>query len=434
MQTRLKSWLLSASLGLALAGAAPLAPANTISAVDEIVAIVNDEVITRSDLERKYQESVAQLKRQNTPLPERSVLEKQLLERMITQRAILQYARQSGIRVDSAQIDRAIQRVAQQNNLDLDGLKSILARDGVSMAQFRENLGNDILLNRARERDVDNKIVVTDAEVDGYLKTQAIQGKEDEYNLAQILIAIPEGSTSDQIAAKRARAEEIAAQLAGGADFGQLSASYSDASNALQGGNIGWRPAGQLPPLFLDLVKNLKPGETTPVSLAANGFHILKLLGKRESSPTLIVTQTRARHILLKPNELQSEADLQARLAQIRERLINGEDFAVLARQFSEDGSAAKGGELGWLNPGDTVPEFERAMKTLQVGEVSEPIKSPFGWHLIQVEERRDQDVTSERQRLAARQAIRKRKSDENFQEWVRQIRDSAYVDLRLPQ
>jgi len=415
-----------------LIAASTLLPAHAaVQPLDHIVAVVNDEIITRQELARRYDEVVRNLARQNTPLPPREVLEKQLLERMITELALQQHARSTGVRVDPTQVERALQRIAAQNKLDMATLAAALEKEGQSLDSMRKTIRNELLVARARERDVDNRISVSDAEIEGYLQTQAQQGVETEYDFAHILVTVPENATPEQIQARRARAEGILAELAKGADFAQLSASYSDAPNALQGGAFGWRASGKMPALFADALKPLQPGQVAPLLKSSNGFHILKLNDKRGLDATLRVTQTHARHILIKTNELTSEADARNRLLQLKERIDNGVKFDELARLHSEDASASKGGDLSWINPGDTVPDFEKAMDALQPGQVSAPIQSPFGWHLIQVLERRDQDVTQERQKLLARQAIRERKADEAFQDWVRQIRDSAYVELR---
>jgi peptidyl-prolyl cis-trans isomerase SurA len=412
--------------------AATFAPAHAaVLPLDHIVAVVNDEVITRQELDKRYSEVVASLARQKTPLPRREVLEKQLLERMVTELALQQHARSTGIRVDPTQVERALQRIAAQNKLDLAGLQAALAREGQSLEQMRTTIRNEILIARARERDVDNRISVSDAEIEGYLQTQVQQGADTEYNFSHILVTVPENASPEQIQARRARADDIRAQLMRGADFAQLSASHSDAPNALQGGAFGWRPSGKMPALFVDALKPLRPGELSPLLKSSAGFHILKLNDKRGLDAPLSVTQTHVRHILIKTNELTSEADAQNRLLQLKERIDNGVKFDELARLHSEDGSASRGGDLGWINPGDTVPDFEKAMNALAPGQVSEPVQSPFGWHLIQVLERRDQDVTEERQKLMARQAIRERKAEEAFQDWVRQIRDAAYVEIR---
>ncbi len=417
--------------GLLLAASTLLPAHAAVTPLDHIVAVVNDEVITRQELAKRYDEVARNLSQQNTPLPSREVLEKQLLERMVTELALQQHARTTGVRVDPTQVERALQRIATQNKLDMAGLAAALEKDGQSLDSMRNTIRNEILIARARERDVDNRISVSDAEIEGYLQTQAQQGVETEYNFSHILVTVPENASPEEIQARRARAENILAELASGADFAQLSASYSDASNALQGGAFGWRASGKMPSLFVDALKPLQPGQVAPLLKSSNGFHILKLNDKRGLDATLNVTQTHARHILIKTNELTSESDARNRLLQLKERIDNGVKFDELARLHSEDASASKGGDLGWINPGDTVPDFEKAMDALKPGEVSAPVQSPFGWHLIQVLERRNQDVTQERQKLLARQAIRERKGEEAFQDWVRQIRDAAYVELR---
>jgi len=399
--------------------------------LNHIVAVVNDEVITRQELAKRYAETEKALARQNTPLPPRNVIEKQLLERMITELALQQHARSTGVRVDPAQVERAIQRIAEQNKVDVPTLQAALEKEGQSLDSVRITIRNEILVARARERDVDNRVTVSDAEIEGYLQTKAQQGAETEYNFAHILVSVPENASPEQIQARRARADDIHAQLDKGVDFAQLSASSSDAPNAMQGGAFGWRPSGKMPAMFVDALKPLQPGQISPVLKSSNGFHILKLNDKRGLDAALNITQTHARHILIKTNEITSESDARSRLLQLKERLDNDAKFEELARQYSDDGSASKGGDLGWINPGDTVPEFEKAMNALQPGVISQPVQSPFGLHLIQVLERRDQDVTQERQKLQARQAIRERKAEEAFQDWVRQIRDSAYVELR---
>jgi peptidyl-prolyl cis-trans isomerase SurA len=407
--------------------------APAIEPVDQIAAIVNDEVITRGELEQRYKTAVQRLQKQNIQQPPRSLLLKQTLERMVTERALLQHAKNSGIRVEPAQIERAVQRIAEQNNLSVEELKSALAKEGESFDRFREDISNEILITRARERQVESKINVSDAEIDSYLQSQANLGQDEEFNISHILVTVPENASPEQIQERRNRAQKILDELGKGGDFAQLSATYSDAPNALDGGNLGWKNAGQVPSLFLDTLRSLKPGQVSTLIKSPNGFHIIKLNDKRGKDVPTVITQTLARHILIRPSELTSESDAINRLTQIRERIEQGgEKFEDMARQYSEDtASAGKGGELGWVSPGDTVPEFERAMDALKPGELSQIVQTPFGWHLIQVLERRQQDVTSERQRLLARQAIRERKSDEAFEDWVRQIRDEAYVELR---
>jgi peptidyl-prolyl cis-trans isomerase SurA len=417
---------------------APSTPARTRQPVvlDRIVAIVNDEAITARELDERARIAMKQLAQQGTAAPPRAVVEKQLLERMIGDRVQVQFAKESGVRVDDAELERAIGRIAEQNKISLQALRETLERDGVPYAKFREDIRAEILMSRLREREVDNKIVVTESEIDSLLAGEQREGSSGEVNLAHILVVVPENASPEQVQARRARAEQALAQIAKGVDFREIAASYSEAPDALQGGAMGWRPGDRLPTIFYDAIKTMKPGEVSPILRSPNGFHIVKLNERRGSAQTAAgpssVPQTRARHILIKTNELVSESDARNRLRVLKERLENKADFAELARVHSEDSSASRGGDLGWILPGDTVPEFEREMDRLKVGEISEPIRSPFGMHLIQVVERGNQDVSKDRQRLAARQTLRARKSDEAYQEWVRQLRDRAFIEMRL--
>lgn len=414
------------------AGNDPARPPAPVQLVGRIVAVVNNEVITQFELNDRMRIVMQQLQKRGTPLPPQEVLEKQMLERIITDRVQLQFAKETGIRVDDLQLDKTLQRIAQENNMTVEAFRGALEKDGVSFAKFREEIRDEIILGRLREREVENRITVSDGEVESFLSTRAAQtGGEDEFNLAHILVRVPEQASPEQIQSKLAHAEKALAELKK-MDFAQVSASYSDAPEALQGGVLGWRAASRLPALFLETVNGLKPGETSAVLRSPNGFHILKLLDKRSKGGALIVQKTHARHILIKTSEIASEIDAKNRMIQLKERLDNGANFAELARLHSEDGSASKGGDLGWLSPGETVPEFERAMDALKPGEISVPVKSPFGWHLIQVLERRSEDVSKERQALMARQEIRARKADESYENWLRQLRDQAFVEYRL--
>jgi len=401
--------------------------------LDRVVAVVNSEVVTRLDLDEQVKVALQQLKRQGTPLPAPDVLERQLLERLVTTKVLAQSARETGLRVDDTQLQRSIERIAQENKLAPEAFRKMLEAEGIDFNRFREELRNEILIARLREREVDSKILITDAEIDNYLKVQQNQGgKDDEYSLSHILVLVPEQASPEQIKAKRTIADKALDQIKGGADFRQVSAGVSDAQNALDGGPLGWRPAARLPQIFVDAVKTMKVGDVSAVLRSANGFHIIKLMDKRGNESPVIIPQTHARHILIRLNEVVSEGEAKQRLTNLKERIENGTSFAELARLQSEDASASRGGDLGWLSPGDTVPEFERAMNGLEPGQVSDPVQSPFGWHLIQVVERRSEDMSKERQRVLARQSIRTRKADEAYQEWVRQQRDRAYVELRL--
>jgi peptidyl-prolyl cis-trans isomerase SurA len=401
--------------------------------LDRIVAVVNDEAITARELAERADIAMKQLSQQGTSAPPRPVIERQLLERMIGDRVQLQFAKEAGIRVDDGELERAISRIAEQNKLSMQALRETLERDGVPYSKFREDIRSEILMTRLREREVDNKIVITESEVDALLAAERQDGSGDEVNLSHILVVVPENASPEQVQARRARAEEALNQVVKGVDFRQVAVSYSEAPDALQGGAMGWRPGDRLPTIFYDALKSMKPGDLSPLLRSANGFHIIKLNERRGTEATpMTVQQTRVRHILIRTNELVSETEARNRLRVLKERVENKADFGELARVHSDDASASRGGELGWILPGDTVPEFEREMNQLQPGQVSDPVQTPFGWHIIQVLERGNQDVSKERRRLVARQTLRARKSDEAYQEWVRQLRDRAYIEMRL--
>ncbi len=421
-------------------GAKPAAAApKRIQLADAIVAVVNNEVITRVELMERMQMVEARMKAQGVAMPPQAEFQKQLLERLIVDRAQLQLAKDFGIKVDDIMLDRAVGRIAEQNKMSMQDFRNQVEREGMSFARFREEIREEILLQRLREREVDNKIQISESEIDNYLGTESgARQAQQEFNLAQILVRIPENASAEQIAARRQRAEEVLRQLHSGGDFAKLAVTYSDSNDALKGGDLGWRDQNRLPQLFLDAVANLKPGEISGIVKSANGFHIVKLAGKRAASvmkggtAPATVEQTHARHILIKVNQLVSAADAKRKLTELKQRLDNkAAKFEDLAKSFSNDLSASKGGDLGWIYPGDTVPEFEAAMKALKPGEVSEPVESPFGYHLIEVLERKTDDVSQERQRFAARQVIRERKLEEATQDWLRQVRDRAYVEYR---
>jgi len=401
--------------------------------VDRVIAVVNDEAITQFELDDAKKVILEQLKKQKVTLPPNDVLDKQVLERLITERSLLQYAKENGIKVDDTQVERTIQRIADDNKMSVDDVRKALALDQVSYARYREDIRNEITVQRIREREVDSHITVSDAEVDIYLASlKAQSGSDAEYRVAHILVVVPEQASPDQIEVRRRRAEEALRSIKSGTDFGQVAATFSDAPDALSGGNIGWRSGARLPTIFTEAVRKMNVGDVSPVMRSAAGFHIVKLLEKRTRNDTSVVEQTHARHILIKVNEITSEADAKAKIERLKDRLDSGAKFEDLAKLNSEDLSAAKGGDLGWLNPGDTVPPFEEAMNKLQLNQVSGPVRTSFGWHLIEVLERRKQDVTADRERMQAQIAIRQRKADEAFEDWVRQTRDRAYVEVRL--
>lgn len=406
---------------------------DNVSQIDRIVAVVDREVITYSELQDRIKIVLGQLEKQGAKRPPQDVLEKQVLERLIADRLQLQLAAQTGLRVDDNQLDKTVERIAEQNKLSVGEFRDALEKDGISFRKFREDIRNEIILARLREREVENRINVTEAEIDNLLTTQASRNElQDEFEISHILVRTPEESAPEELQKMRSKAEEAMKRLEAGEDFAQVSARFSDAPNALEGGKLGWKTDSQIPKLFVDALKPLQPGQVTQIIRSPNGFHILKLNNKRGASSPLLVQQTHARHILIKPSEVVSDSDAQHRLEDLKERLENGGNFAELARLHSEDGTAAKGGDLGWVNPGDTVPDFEKAMNELKPGQISAPVRSPFGWHLIEVIERRSQDMSKEATRMKARQEIRARKSDEAYQDWLRELRDRAYVEYRL--
>lgn len=428
------AWLAGAALAFSAGNLlAQTAAPSAVVLVDRIVAVVNSEVITSREVAERMKAVTQQLSQQGTPLPPPDVLQKQVLERMIMDRLQIQLAKETALRVDDLQLDRTVARVAESNKMSLTEFRHTLERDGIQFDKFREEIRNEIMLSRLREREVDNRIVVTDNEIDYFLSQQgASQATASEYNLAHILLRLPDQASPEQVDKQRARGEQVVLQLREGADFAKLAVSYSDAPDALQGGAMGWRPRDRLPELFAHALNGMKPGEVSGIIRSPAGFHVIKLVDRRGGGAPALVEQTHARHILVKTSEIVSEADARRKLNNLRERIVNGADFGELAKLNSDDASSIKGGDLGWIYPGDTVPEFERVMNNLKVEQLSEPFVTSFGWHLMQVLERRQADVSGERKRQEARLILRERKADEAYQEWLRQLRDRAFVEYRL--
>lgn len=405
--------------------------------VDRIVAVVNDEAITMGELQARLASVLRQMREQNVPLPPQEVIERQMLERMITDRVQLQEAKESGVLVANDELDDSLQRIAENNKLSMAAFREALEKDGIRWVKFREEIRSEITLARLREREVSRRASISDGEIDNYINNpdSGAQAEKMLVNLSHIVLQVPENATPDQLMRIGTRAQTALTQVQNGEDFAKVAASFSDAPDGLKGGALGLRPIDRLPLLYAELAKKLQQGEVSEIVRSPAGFHIVKLIEKRngEAKPLSASTQqTHARHILIKVNELVSAAEAEHKMQALKERLDNGADFAELARQHSNDLSAAKGGDLGWLYAGDTVPEFEAAMNALQINQISAPIQSPFGFHLIQVLARRIGELSVERQRMAARQVLRERKADEVYQDWVRQLRDRAYVEDRL--
>ncbi len=424
-------------LSLLLAVLVPaLAPAQgDYVPLDRIVAVVNDDVIVQSELDRQLRTVVSELRRKGTRLPPREVLERQVLERLVLKRLQLQMAERTGVRIEDDLLNKAVREIAARNGLTLGQFREVLERDGYDFAAFREDIREKLVLEQLRRRQVDNRIQVTEREVDDLLRTREHQtGQGREYRLAHILIATPDAASPEVIQEREAEARETLQRLRDGADFDRLAVEVSDAQDALEGGDLGWRKEDQLPSVFADVVPGMEAGEVSDVLRSSGGFHIVKVQDVRHGERQM-VRQTRARHILIRPDELASEGDVRTRLRQLRSRIVDGDDFAELARAHSQDrASAAKGGDLGWVSPGDMVPAFEERMNRLAPGEVSVPFQSPFGWHIVQVLERRQHDSTEELRRSEAREAIHQRKLEEEVQAWLRRLLDEAFVEYRLDQ
>lgn len=401
--------------------------------LDRIIAVINDDVVMKSELDEKVRTVKTQLNEQGTALPPISILEKQVLDRLILTKLQIQMAENTGIRVDDESLNRTISNIAAENKLSLAQFREILEADGYSYQKFREDIRHEILTSRLRQRQVDNRITVTEREIRNFLDNKEHQGEiETEYSLAHILVATPEGISAAERDDSKKVADKILGDLKNGGDFAQLAATYSDGQDALDGGKLGWRKAGQVPTLFAESVADMQKGDVSNVIRSSSGFHIIKLLDVR-STEQHVVTQTNARHILIRTDELISDADANNRLILLTNRLKGGDEFADLARGHSNDTvSAADGGSLGWVSPGDLVPEFESAMNALAPGEISAPFKTQFGHHIVQVLERREHDSTEDVKRAKAREAIRRRKMEEAHQNWLREMRDDAYVEYRM--
>lgn len=414
--------------------------ASSAKVIDSVYVIVNDEVITRREVDNRVNEITARLRAQGAQLPAAEDLRRQVVEAMITERAQLQLGKEYGVRVSDTELDRAIGRIAESQKMSVQDMRNQMEKEGMTFAQFREQIRNEIILQRLVEHEVDSKIQVSDAEIDTYMAAEkAAAADRVELDLAQILVRIPENASPEQIAARKARADEVARQLRTGADFAKMAATYSDSPDALQGGAVGWRDPNRLPQTFSSELVKLKPGQITPVMRTNVGFHILKVINVRkqeaQQQEEAVVQQTHARHIMLKVTPTQTEADDRKKLLDLKAK-IEGKQatFEDLARQNSQDTYAAKGGDMGWVESGDVPAELEAVIKSLKPGEISEPVKSPFGVHIVQVVERKSQDTSQEKERATARQVLTERKRQEAMEDWARQVRDRAYVEFREEQ
>lgn len=400
--------------------------------LDRIVAVVNEGVILQSQMDAKVDLVAGQLRDQNTALPPREVLEAQVLEQLIVQEVQLQRARRLGVRVPDAMLNSTLQRVAQRNGISLSDLPRAMAAQGIDYRQYREDMRNEMILDALRQRDVVAQISVSEREIKRFLeKQESSAGDQIDYELSHILITAGPEATPDQVAAAEERIEQMYQRLVAGEDFAELAVRFSEGQNALDGGNLGWRKGAQLPPVFFDAISDLQPGEFTDPIRSPSGFHLLRLNDVR-GAEKIIVLQTKTRHILLRPNEVLDDTAVEQKLLQLRRRIEEGEDFADVARIESEDpGSAPLGGDLGWTSPGTFTPAFEDQIGRLDPGQMSQPFRTEFGWHLVLLEAREERDTTEEVKRERAIQAIRASKQEQETDIWLRELRDEAYVEVR---
>ena len=426
---------------LGAAASAPLPGTAVQQQADFIVAVVNSEPITNSEVRSKLSRTEQQMQQQGIALPPRGELVRQLLERMISDKAQLQLARASGVKVDDNAVEAAVQTVARQNQINVEELRRRLKSDGIDYVQFRSEIRDELLVSRLRQREVESRVTVSEQEIDQYLRDQdgkaataAAAPGPVALNLAEILLAVPENATPAQVAALEARAGEIMQRARSGGDFSALANEFSAAATRGNGGQMGLRSAERYPPLFVEATQNLRAGELAGPVRSGAGFHILKVIEKKHGSgiSDAVITQTHARHILLRLTPQLSEAAAVEKLAGFRKRIVAGQaDFAALARENSQDASAKEGGDLGWAGAGAFVPEFEKVMTSLAPNEVSEPLVSRFGVHLVQVLERREAPITPRDQREMVRGLLREKKQSEAYALWAQDVRGRAYVELR---
>ena len=430
VKNKLSDCLRPLLLGAVFLGSAAQAQ---VQSLDRVVAIVDNDVIMYSQLDQRLNEVEKTLNKRGGQLPPQDVLQQQVLERLIVENLQLQIGDRSGIRITDEELNQAMASIAQRNNLTLDQFRAALARDGLSYEQAREQIRREMVISRVRQRRVAERIQVTDQEVNNFLASDLGQMQlAEEYRLANILIPVPDAASPDQIRAAAQKTAEVYDKLRAGADFAQMAIANSGSENALEGGDIGWRKGAQLPPAFAELIRSLSVGDITEPLRTPGGFMIVKLQEKR-GGDTQMRDEVHVRHILIKPNAIRSEAETQRLVERLHQRILAGEDFAELAKSFSEDpGSALNGGDLNWIDPNSLVPEFREVMAKTPSGQLSEPFKSPYGWHVLEVLGRRATDSSDQFRKQQAMNALRNRKYDEELQAWLRQIRDEAYVEIKL--
>jgi len=401
--------------------------------LDRIAAIVNDGLVLKSELDAQMDAVTKRLQEQKVELPSQSVLRQQVLDRLILQEIQAQHAKRVGLTVSDEQLNSALQEIAGRNKIPFDQLPTALAAQGVDYKQYRESMRRELTLNTLRQRDVISHINVTPHELEQFLTRQQTAAANDEFSVSHILLSLPEAATPQQLEEITKKAQDLAARASKGEDFGQLAIANSNSQTALDGGQLGWRKGTQLPEFILQLVTKMKPGDVSQPVRTPSGFHIVKLNERRSGEAQVIINQIHVRHILLKPNELDDDETVRQKLSKLRDRILKGEDFAGIASTTSADpGSAPDGGDLGWSGPGTFVPEFDKAIADLQVKEISEPFKTRYGWHIVQMLGTRTYDSTDDMRRQRAFGAIRESKADEETELWLRRLRDEAFVEVKM--
>lgn len=419
-----------AVLGL-LFGALLLPHAAGAEMLNRIVAVVNDGVVLQSDLDQEIRNVEAQIRARGIAAPDPGLLRSQVLEKLVLARVQEQRAQQAGIRVDDRELNEVLASIAQQNKMTLAQFAEAVREEGGDFLAIRERVRDEVVINRLRQREVDSRVSITDQDIELYLAGQPDED-DTEYRLSHILVAIPDGATPEQRAQARAKADDLLARLGKGEDFAGLAVSSSDGQQALQGGDLDWRKSDALPLIFLQAARKLKPGESSPILETAGGYHIVKLVQTRGGTGRKTVEETHARHILIQANTLRTEDQARLQARDLYDRLSKGEDFGKLAGEFSDDpGSKAGGGDLGWQPPGVFAKEFQEQLDGLKPNELSAPFRTQFGWHVVQVLDRRTRDVTVESRRARARGAIQNRKAAEEYENWLRRLRAEAYVEFR---
>src|ERR1700689_1453255 len=401
--------------------------------LDRIAAIVNDGLVLKSELDEQMDSVTKRLQEQKVALPTQSVLRQQVLDRLILQEIQAQRAKKVGLTISDEQLNGALQEIAQRNKIPFDQLPTALAAQGVDYKQYRESMRKELTLSTLRQRDVIAHINVTPHELEQFLARQQSAASNDEFNVSHILLSLPQAATPQQLEDITKKASDIAARASKGEDFGQLAIANSNSQTALDGGQLGWRKGSQLPQFILDLVVKMKPGEVSEPVRTPSGYHIVKLNERRGGDAPVIINQIHVRHILMKPNELDDDATVREKLAKLRERILKGENFGGIAATASEDpGSAPDGGDLGWTGPGTFVPEFDKAIADLKDNEITEPFKTRYGWHIVQMLGTRTYDSTDDVRRQKAFAAIRESKADEETELWLRRLRDDAFVEVKM--